>query len=260
MSSVSVIVDTICSLLSRLDEPTSGLDAFTAASILDVLAQLAKEGRTIITTLHQSSSELYKRFGNVLLLAKGGRVAYSGPASEMLDYMSSVGFECPSMMNPADFALDVVSVDTREAEQEALGRVKVNKLVKAFKDHQEAEGRVSPLSERQMGVSTNFKGYERKMLSIVTALPILLKRGVLAFLRQNSLLLVRIGSTLGLSVCVGALLWKVLIVITQIGIGLFFSPIGDDYASIQSRVGCIQKTLPRESLRLLRFVNLNALE
>ncbi len=138
-----------------------------------------------------------------------------------------------------------VSVDTREAEQEALGRVKVNKLVKAFKDHQEAEGRVSPLSERQMGVSTNFKGYERKM--VIDRLPryrYSLKRGVLAFLRQNSLLLVRIGSTLGLSVCVGALLWKVLIVITQIGIGLFFSPIGDDYASIQSRVGCIQKTLP----------------
>ncbi len=206
MRSVSVIVDTICSLLSRLDEPTSGLDAFTAASILDVLAQLAKEGRTIITTLHQSSSELYKRFGNVLLLAKGGRVAYSGPASEMLDYMSSVGFECPPMMNPSDFALDVVSVDTREAEQEELGRVKVNKLVKAFKDRQDSEGRVSPLSERQMGLSTNFKGYERKMLSIAIALPILLKRGVLAFLRQNSLLLVRIGSTLGLSVGVGALL------------------------------------------------------
>lgn len=35
-----------------LDEPTSGLDAFTAASIMDVLQQLAEEGRTIITTLH----------------------------------------------------------------------------------------------------------------------------------------------------------------------------------------------------------------
>ncbi|KAK0187348.1 P-loop containing nucleoside triphosphate hydrolase protein [Armillaria mellea] len=219
-----------------LDEPTSGLDAFTAASILDVLAQLAKEGRTIITTLHQSSSELYKRFGNVLLLAKGGRVAYSGPANEMLDYMSSVGFECPSMMNPSDFALDVVSVDTREAELEELGLVKVNKLVKAFKDRQEAEGRVLPPSDRQMGFSTNFKGYERTMLSIITALPILLKRGVLAFLRQNSLLLVRVGSTLGLS----------------IGIGLFFSPIGNDYESIQSRVGCIQKTLPSFFIGILQ--------
>ncbi|KAK0440521.1 P-loop containing nucleoside triphosphate hydrolase protein [Armillaria borealis] len=221
-----------------LDEPTSGLDAFTAASILDVLAQLAKEGRTIITTLHQSSSELYKRFGNVLLLAKGGRVAYSGPASEMLDYMSSVGFDCPPMMNPSDFALDVVSVDTREAEQEELGRVKVNKLVKAFKDRQEAEGRVSPLSDRQMGVSTNFKGYERKMLSIATALPILLKRGVLAFLRQKSLLVVRIGGTLGVAG----------------GIGLYYSPIGYDYASIQSRVGLIQKTLPLFFVGILQNV------
>ncbi|KAK0471076.1 P-loop containing nucleoside triphosphate hydrolase protein [Armillaria novae-zelandiae] len=221
-----------------LDEPTSGLDAFTAASILDVLAQLAKEGRTIITTLHQSSSELYKRFGNVLLLAKGGRVVYSGPASEMLDYMSSVGFKCPSMMNPSDFALDVVSVNTREAELEELGLVKVNELVKAFQDRQEAEGLVSPLSDRRMGLSTNFKGYERRMLSITTALPILLKRGVLAFLRQNSLLLVRIGSTLGLSIC----------------IGLFFSPIGNDYASIQARVGCIQKTLPLFFIGILQNV------
>ncbi|KAK0187369.1 P-loop containing nucleoside triphosphate hydrolase protein [Armillaria mellea] len=212
-----------------LDEPTSGLDAFTAASILDVLAQLAKEGRTIITTLHQSSSELYKRFGNVLLLVKGGRVAYSGPASEMPEYISSLGFECPPMMNPSDFALDVVSVDTREAEQEELGRAKVDKLVKAFKDRQEEKGGVSPLSEKYMGLSlTNFKGYERKMLSITTSLPILLKRGVLASLRQRSLLVVRIGGPLTVA----------------IGIGLYYSPMGYDYASIQSRVGLIQKTLP----------------
>ncbi|KAK0502128.1 P-loop containing nucleoside triphosphate hydrolase protein [Armillaria luteobubalina] len=195
-----------------LDEPTSGLDAFTAASILDVLAELAKEGRTIITTLHQSSSELYKRFGNVLLLAKGGRMVYSGPASEMLDYLSSVGFECPSMMNPSDFALDVVSVDTREAELEEFGLLNVNKLVKAFKD--------------------------RRCYQLLPALPILLKRGVLAFLRQNSLLLVRIGSTLGLSIC----------------IGLFFSPIGNDYASIQAHVGCIQRTLPLFFIGILQNV------
>ncbi|KAK0214526.1 P-loop containing nucleoside triphosphate hydrolase protein [Armillaria fumosa] len=212
-----------------LDEPTSGLDAFTAASILDVLAQLAKEGRTIITTLHQSSSELYKRFGNVLLLAKGGRVAYSGPANEMLDYMSSVGFECPSIMNPADFVLDVVSVDTRGAEQEELGRVKVNELVRAFKARQDAKNRITSVVEKHVGISsTNFKGYQRRMLSIITSLPILFKRGVLAFLRQKSLLVVRIGGTLTVA----------------IGIGLYYSPIGNDYASIQSRVGLVQKTLP----------------
>ncbi|KAK0468631.1 P-loop containing nucleoside triphosphate hydrolase protein [Armillaria novae-zelandiae] len=212
-----------------LDEPTSGLDAFTATSILDVLAQLAKEGRTIITTLHQSSSELYKRFGNVLLLVKGGRVAYSGPANKMLEYMSSVGFECPSMMNPADFALDVVSVDTRDAEQEELGRAKVNQLVQAFKTRQDVKNCVTSVVEKHAGISsTNFKGYERKMLSITTSLPVLFKRGVLAFLRQKSLLVVRIGGTLTVA----------------IGIGLYYSPIGHDYASIQSRVGLVQKTLP----------------
>ncbi|KAK0436366.1 hypothetical protein EV421DRAFT_1739577 [Armillaria borealis] len=149
-----------------LDEPTSGLNVFTAASILDVLAQFAKEGRTIIMTLHQRSSELYKAVG------------WHTPVPQAR--CSTMSFECPSMMNPTDFALDVVSVDTREAEREELGRVKFNKLVKAFKDRQEAEGHISPLSERQMEISTNFKGYERKMLSIATALPVLLKRVLLA--------------------------------------------------------------------------------
>ncbi|KAK0462088.1 P-loop containing nucleoside triphosphate hydrolase protein [Desarmillaria tabescens] len=217
-----------------LDEPTSGLDVFTAASIMDVLRQLAEEGRTIITTLHQSSSELFRHFGNVLLLTKGGRVAYSGPACDMLEYMASVGFKCPSTMNPADFALDVVSVDLREAEQEELSRVKVDRLVEEFrKQTHKVEDR-----KKTSGLSLDLKKYEKKMSPLTTSLPILLKRGYLAFIHQKTVPEARFGNVLGLGVVSS----------------LFFSPIGHNYISIQNRVGCIQEILPLYFVGMLQNI------
>ncbi|KAK0504329.1 P-loop containing nucleoside triphosphate hydrolase protein [Armillaria luteobubalina] len=217
-----------------LDEPTSGLDAFTAASIMDVLRQLAEEGRTIITTLHQSSSELFKHFGNVLLLTKGGRVAYSGPACDMLDYMASVGFKCPSTINPADFALDVVSVDLREAEQEELSRAKVDRLVEAFREQ------APQVKDRKKtsGLPLDLKKYEKKMSPLTTSLPILLKRGYLAFIRQTTVPEARFGNVLGLGIVSS----------------LFFSPLGHNYISIQNRVGCIQEILPLYFVGMLQNI------
>ncbi|KAK0202104.1 P-loop containing nucleoside triphosphate hydrolase protein [Desarmillaria ectypa] len=217
-----------------LDEPTSGLDAFTAASIMDVLRQLAEEGRTIITTLHQSSSELFKHFGNILLLTKGGREAYSGAACDMVEYMTSVGFKCPSTMNPADFALDVVSVDLREAEQEELSRAKVDRLVEAFlKQVPKVEGQ-----KKIPGLSLDLKKYEKKMSPLTTSLPILLKRGYLAFTRQKTGPEARFGNVLGLGIVSS----------------LFYSPIGHNYISIQNRVGCIQEILPLYFVGMLQNI------
>ena len=44
------------------DEPTSGLDSFMAESLVTALQQLAAQGRTIICTIHQPSSEVYAMF------------------------------------------------------------------------------------------------------------------------------------------------------------------------------------------------------
>ncbi|KAI1813656.1 P-loop containing nucleoside triphosphate hydrolase protein [Poronia punctata] len=112
-----------------LDEPTSGLDAFTANSIMEVLQGLANEGRTIILTIHQARSDLFKSFGNVLLLARGGSPAYSGPAQDMLEYFGDLGYQCPSNTNPADFALDLITVDLQEEQKETESRDRVQKLI-----------------------------------------------------------------------------------------------------------------------------------
>ncbi|KAF9046944.1 hypothetical protein BDZ89DRAFT_1155194 [Hymenopellis radicata] len=218
-----------------LDEPTSGLDAFTASSIMDVLNQLASEGRTIITTLHQSSSQLFNHFGNILLLTKGGRVAYSGPGDDMLTYMAGVGFKCPSTMNPADFALDVVSVDLREQEQEEVSRRKVERLVSAFKERE--RGLQEKGKESRMPPS-ELRRYEKRMSPMRISLPILLRRGWLAFKRQQAVSEARFGNVMGLGIVSG----------------IFFSPLGNDYVSVQNRVGCLQEILPLYFVGMLQNI------
>ena len=39
-----------------LDEPTTGLDSTTALQVIQMLSELAKKGKTIISTIHQPSS------------------------------------------------------------------------------------------------------------------------------------------------------------------------------------------------------------
>lgn len=45
-----------------LDEPTSGLSSYYAEGVIDLLQRLAREGKTIITTIHQPSIDVYKKF------------------------------------------------------------------------------------------------------------------------------------------------------------------------------------------------------
>ena len=48
-------------------------------------------------------------FDDVLLLGKGGRTVYLGPANAALSYFERLGFRCPPLVNAADFMMDVIS-------------------------------------------------------------------------------------------------------------------------------------------------------
>jgi len=208
-----------------LDEPTSGLDSFTAASILGVLKGLAEEGRTIISTIHQGRSDLFKEFGNVILLARGGHVVYSGRANQMLPYFSSLSHECPATTNPADFALDLVTVDLQRSDREAATRVIVERLIDRF-DHKEALD--SRESEKEIVLPAELGSMKRERASFMAAYPILVSRGLLNFRRQPMLVIARIMQVIGLGIVVA----------------LYFAPLKNDYFSVQNRLGFIQQIMP----------------
>lgn len=92
-----------------MDEPTSGLDATAAADILGALKRMAGLGMNIITVIHQPRFSIFSLFDDVMLLCKGGRLAYLGPSNLAIPYLESLGFALPPNENPADFAMDVLS-------------------------------------------------------------------------------------------------------------------------------------------------------
>ena len=77
-------------VLLFLDEPTSGLSSSDTADIITVLRALADQGKTIILTIHQPSTEVYNKMNYVSLLAKGGQLAFFGPPNpDSFEYFQS---------------------------------------------------------------------------------------------------------------------------------------------------------------------------
>lgn len=91
-----------------LDEPTSGLDSTAAARLVATLSALARKGRSVVLSVHQPSSRVYRMFDSVLLLAEGSCL-YFGAGRDAMDYFASVGFAPGFHVNPADFMLDLAN-------------------------------------------------------------------------------------------------------------------------------------------------------
>jgi ABC-type multidrug transport system ATPase subunit len=204
-----------------LDEPTSGLDAFTASSIMEVLQGLAHEGRTMILTIHQSRSDLFKQFGNVLLLARGGSPVYAGNAAGLLPHFDALGFPCPITTNPADFALDLITIDLQQSSREEETREKVRSLISSWSSGDFA----AALNPTRIFTPAELGALIRKPTSFYSAYPILVHRGFINFRRQPPLLMARIMQVIGLAVI----------------LTLFFAPLKNNYEDVQTRIGFIQE-------------------
>lgn len=96
-----------------MDEPTSGLDARAAAIVMQAVRNVARNGRTVMVTIHQPSIEIFEAFDKLMLIQRGGRISYFGPLGEhssaLIDYLKAVP-GTPDLLpgyNPATWMLEV---------------------------------------------------------------------------------------------------------------------------------------------------------
>ncbi|XP_073947451.1 ATP-binding cassette sub-family G member 1 isoform X2 [Choristoneura fumiferana] len=114
-----------------LDEPTSGLDTVTTMQCVKLLRQLARQGRTVVCTIHQPAASLLELFDQVYVLADG-KCIFQGDTAAMIPHLQDVGLPCPRHHNPADFIIEVTEHPeniTKLSEEMLNGRLyKTSKL------------------------------------------------------------------------------------------------------------------------------------
>ena len=102
-----------CELISDsavivLDEPTSGMDSLTSFIIVGFLRDLAREGKTVLLTIHQPNSEIFALFDSLLLLVEGRLIFHGSAAAAERYFADNFGLVCPEFENPADFFMSIM--------------------------------------------------------------------------------------------------------------------------------------------------------
>ncbi|XP_058466216.1 ATP-binding cassette subfamily G member 4 isoform X2 [Malaya genurostris] len=96
-----------------LDEPTSGLDEVTAATCVRLFRDLAKQGRTVVCTIHQPSASIFALFDHIYVIARG-QCVFQGSPKAVVPFLSHMQIECPRHYNPADFIIEICDSESAE--------------------------------------------------------------------------------------------------------------------------------------------------
>ncbi|CAG9129147.1 unnamed protein product [Plutella xylostella] len=94
-----------------LDEPTSGLDSSMSKQIIYLLQLLARQGRTVVITLHQPSAVLLQMIDRLYGMV-GGRCAYMGSVPMLLPFLEGMNLKSPPFHNPVDFFIEMMLENT----------------------------------------------------------------------------------------------------------------------------------------------------
>lgn len=82
-----------------LDEPTTGLDSYNAYAVVRQLSSLAKQGRTVIATIHQPNSDIFASLDDICLMSNS-EIIYFGPADVVPQYFYLLSFTIRSIWDP----------------------------------------------------------------------------------------------------------------------------------------------------------------
>uniref|UniRef100_A0A914EIA1 ABC transporter domain-containing protein n=1 Tax=Acrobeloides nanus TaxID=290746 RepID=A0A914EIA1_9BILA len=224
-----------------LDEPTTGLDSFLAESVVNVMTKLAKSGRTLICTIHQPSSVIYRKFDKVMFLARG-RLAYFGTPENAVETFARFGYHCPRNYNPADMIIESLAV---EAHHESQSLVRIDKICNDFAQSDESR-QFQEVVENAIGCAGKLPK-PRKTTGYFTQLTALLQRSWLDNLRNPSLARAKISQKIIMGFFVGLLYFQTSITTTGISNlngALFYLVAELTYATLFGILTCMPADYP----------------
>ncbi|XP_066601801.1 ATP-binding cassette sub-family G member 4-like isoform X2 [Prorops nasuta] len=191
-----------------LDEPTTGLDSSSCMQVVNLLKVLARQGRTIICTIHQPSASLFQIFDQVNVLSRGVCL-YQGSTTQLIPYLESLKLPCPMYHNPADYVIELACGE--------YGEDKIQLLVNGAQNGKNVQWFENPnvlmdaRTLRAMHPLSSGGNFEPKSALQATPLlhqiRILMRRGFLMCKRDATLTHLRIM----VNICVGLMLGSVFI-------------------------------------------------
>lgn len=184
------------------DEVTSGLDSHNAVQVLEVLRKVATSGATVLLTVHQPTSPMFKTFDHIVLLHEG-RCMFQGSPDSVTSFFGARGHPLPPNHNSADWMLQVSQQATSTEELEESG------FFRSFgtdennaSDPQRSETTSTLDGESNQNKATVghlswFAGISQKnRISMGTELRMLLKRDALKIRRDSHANYLRLSSVL----------------------------------------------------------------
>ncbi|CAH0478266.1 unnamed protein product [Peronospora belbahrii] len=177
-----------------VDEPTSGLDSYMAETVTMKLQQIARGGRTVVATIHQPSSELFALFDQLYLVSDGSPV-YQGKARDSVEYFASLGYECPSLMNPTDYFMKQLVVMDKATDLAGVERVETLKKEWALR---QTLPKIEAFSD---GIKV--EEYQDSRLGLLGQLGVLAHRNAVRFVRDHISFRAAIFQTIFIAVVVG---------------------------------------------------------
>ncbi|CAD5216680.1 unnamed protein product [Bursaphelenchus xylophilus] len=192
------------------DEPTSGLDAFMAKQVILALKKMADEGKTIVITIHQPSSQIFELFHKVCFMGMG-KVIYFGPSTKVTKFFTNIGYPMADYTNPAEHAIQCLAIKEGEEKERCVKRVE--EVAKAYEQSSLAEkyrDRINgPVSERRVKLGNHdVRSKPSYAAPWYIQLICLVKRAGLCLLRDPFILKLRLVQTAMTAIIVGIVYFR----------------------------------------------------
>ncbi|XP_043724889.1 ABC transporter G family member 15-like isoform X2 [Telopea speciosissima] len=223
-----------------LDEPTSGLDSASAFFVIQSLRNVARDGRTVISSIHQPSSEVFAQFDDLFLLS-GGETVYFGEAKMAIEFFAEAGFPCASRRNPSDHFLRCINTDFDAVNATLVGSQRIREIESTSDPiNNMSSSRIKEILVKKYK-SSEFAERTRKQIqeiSLIEGLLVVSDRASEASRRKQLTTLTQ-RSFVNMTRDIGYYWLRIAIyIVVSICVGSIYFDVGTGYSAILARGGC----------------------